>query len=336
MAKLNSTVEKLDHFCSRVQLRFGERRGSLITIFVHGLYLDAAEIERDLAYPQQCLTVEHLERAIRYFQSVGYRFVSPPEIINGLAVDGRHVLLTFDDGYFNNQRALPLMEAHGVPALFFVPARMIRDGTAYWWDELYRTRRRQGRSQEEAFLEIHRHAGRRTAEVQNQFTQELGVREFRAVSDVDRLFTPEELRSLASHPLVFIGNHGCDHEFLPAYSAAEAREAIGESQKIIQEITGKPSLAIAYPVGAYSDEVLRLARDAGLRLGFGTGARKEFVAKLFHGSRNLRLGRHTLWGTGGRSIETQCEFMRSDLHWHFRYRMFIEQLKRRRRRSPAQ
>src|ERR1022692_3145351 len=106
---LNQSAESLDRFCSSLQLRFGERRGSLITIFVHGIFMDAAEIEHNLAYPQQRLTVEHLERAIKYFQSAGYRFVSPAEIINGLDCQGKHVLLTFDDGYFNNQRALPLM-----------------------------------------------------------------------------------------------------------------------------------------------------------------------------------------------------------------------------------
>src|SRR5208282_1174155 len=98
-------------------------------------------------------------------------------------------------------------------------------------------------------------------------SKELGVREFRAVSDLDRLFAPRELREFASHPLVFIGNHGCCHEFLPAYPAAEARRAICQAQQIICEITGKPSLAIGYPFGVYSEQIIQFAREAGLRLG---------------------------------------------------------------------
>jgi peptidoglycan/xylan/chitin deacetylase (PgdA/CDA1 family) len=329
MGTLNSAVETLDRACANIQLRFGERRGRLITIFVHNLFLDASEIERNLAYPQQCLTVGELERALKYFQSVGYRFVSPSEIIQGLNPAGKHVLLTFDDGYFNNQRALPLMESYGVPALFFVPAGMIRDGKAYWLDQVYRTRRQAGRSQVEAFAEIEQQTGRRTEDVEKHFLNELGVREFRAVSDVDRLFTPQELRTFAAHPLVFIGNHGCYHEFLPAYSLAEARRVIVGAQELIQEITGKPSLAIAYPCGAFSNETIALVREAGLRLGFATEARKDGVSRLFEGDRAWQLGRHTLWGSSRIGIEKQCEFMRSDIGLHYRYRRMIDGLKRR-------
>ncbi len=331
--QLNRAVENLDAICSRIQLRAGERRGGLITLMVHSLFWDTAEIERHLVYPQQRLTVGQLDRAIKYFQSVGYRFVSPSEIIKGLDADGKYVLLTFDDGYFNNQRALPLMESHSVPGLFFVPARMIQDGKAYWWDELYRTRRRQGRSQDEVFAEIHHLAGRRTEEVEKKLLTELGVHEFRAVSDVDRLFTSQELKEFASHPLVSIGNHGCWHEFLPAYPAAEARRAIFEAQQIIRDLTGKTPLAIAYPRGGYSDQIIVFARDAGLQLGFAPEIRKEYISRLFQGDRSWRLGRHVLWGVSKWSIETQCELMRSDLGLHCRYRIFMEKLKH--MKSPA-
>jgi peptidoglycan/xylan/chitin deacetylase (PgdA/CDA1 family) len=324
---IDQLVEKLDNICSGIQLRFGELRGGLITLFVHNLFLDATEIGRNLAYPQQCLTVGHLEQTIKYFQSVGYRFVSPTEILAGLDPRGKHVLLTFDDGYFNNLRALPLMEAHGVPGLFFVPAGMIQDGKAHWWDEVYRTGLREGRSLADVLSEIQHQTWRRTNDIEDEFLKKLGLREFRAVSDIDRLFTPHELREFAAHPLVFIGNHGSFHEFLPAYPVQEASRAISQAQQIILEITGKPSLAIAYPVGAYSSQVLKVTRDAGLCLGFGTEARKEYVGKSFQGDRALRLGRHTLEGANQESIESQCARMRSDVGLHTRYRVFLENLK---------
>jgi len=324
---LNQSIQYIDNACSRVQIRIGERRGGLITLFVHNLFLDAAEIELNLAYPQQCLTVSDLERCLKYFQAAGYRFVSPQEIIEGLDPNGRHALLTFDDGYFNNTRALPLMESHGVPALFFVSAGMIQEGKAYWWDQLYQIRRSEGRSQAEAFAEIARQTGRRTDEIEAQFSKELNVRAFRAASDVDRLFTPQELRDFASHPLVSIGNHGCFHEFLPAYPVSEAGQAILRAQQILQEITGKPPLAIAYPYGAYSPEVCRLARQAGLHLGFGTEPRKQYVSSMYDENQRMRWGRQTLMGS--KSIEAQCHLMRSDLTLHSRYRSLVENLKRR-------
>ena len=62
-------------------------------------------------------------------------------------VEGRHVVVTFDDGYRDNlEAAVPLLEELGIPATIFVPTSVI-DGTApyYWyadpppalsWDEL--------------------------------------------------------------------------------------------------------------------------------------------------------------------------------------------------------
>lgn len=50
---------------------------------------------------------------------------------------GRHVLLTFDDGYRDNfELALPVLRSRGVRALFFVVTGFMDHGTTAWWDEI--------------------------------------------------------------------------------------------------------------------------------------------------------------------------------------------------------
>lgn len=50
---------------------------------------------------------------------------------------GRHVLLTFDDGYRDNyDQAFPILQARGVQALFFVTVGFLDDGRVSWWDEI--------------------------------------------------------------------------------------------------------------------------------------------------------------------------------------------------------
>jgi peptidoglycan/xylan/chitin deacetylase (PgdA/CDA1 family) len=66
--------------------------------------------------------------------------VIAPEDVGGLARErrrGRHVLLTFDDGYRDNyQVAYPLLRRHGLTATFFPCVGFLDDARTAWWDEL--------------------------------------------------------------------------------------------------------------------------------------------------------------------------------------------------------
>lgn len=50
----------------------------------------------------------------------------------------RSIVVTFDDGYADNLHALPVLEAHDVPATIFVVSRAVGDPRAFWWDMLTR------------------------------------------------------------------------------------------------------------------------------------------------------------------------------------------------------
>jgi peptidoglycan/xylan/chitin deacetylase (PgdA/CDA1 family) len=234
-------------------------------------------------------------------------------------------MLSFDDGYFNNLRALPLLEKFQVPALFYIPAQLVAEGRAFWWDILYRSHRRAGRSQPEVFADIARRAPARTEDIEQQLARELGVNEFKAVSDTDRLFTPDELRQFAAHPLVRIGNHGCVHEHLTSYPITEAAGRIKKAQILLREMTNQTPQAIAYPYGAWSDAVVRAALEAGLKLGVTTVLQKEYVQRLAKGQQRMQLGRFTVWGDS--DVPRQCRFMRGDLMISARYRGTISRLK---------
>jgi len=323
---LNRAVMTVDHVCSRLQVRMGERRGGLVTLFFHGVFLDEKEITLDLAYPQQRTTLDDMLRIIEYYQAAGYRFISPGDLLREPDPAGRYALLTFDDGYFNNQRMLPLLEKFDVPALFFVPGEMVLTGKAYWWDVLWRSRRGQGASVDTVMAETWNRVGARADKIESEVMTLAGVNELHAVSDTDRLFTAEELAKFAAHPLVSIGNHGCSHECLTAYSSAEAQAILARAQQQLTSITGKVPLAIAYPYGFLSPSVVAACRTVGLKLGFTTEAWKHYFPTKSAADDLFKIGRCTIWSD--RPLEPQCELTRADLQWHAKYRSFIERRKR--------
>jgi len=109
-------------------LSAAREEGSLLCFLFHGLFEGGEELRSGELDPQQGITVEMFRAFLGHFHEQGYGFVSPRQILEGLQPSGRHILLTFDDGYFNNVRALPMMEEFNAPAVFFVSSDHVREG----------------------------------------------------------------------------------------------------------------------------------------------------------------------------------------------------------------
>src|SRR5208282_2140101 len=64
--------------------------------------------------------------------------IPPEEIMDAVhARSGRHVMLTFDDGYRDNYEiAFPLLRSYGVHAVFFLATGYLDAPRAPWWDDI--------------------------------------------------------------------------------------------------------------------------------------------------------------------------------------------------------
>jgi peptidoglycan/xylan/chitin deacetylase (PgdA/CDA1 family) len=119
------------------------------------------------------------------------------------------------------------------------------------------------------------------------------------------------LREFARHPLVRIGNHTANHAILTNYPDAEARAQVERAQEWLRAELRVEPVAIAYPNGGSNDAVVKVCREAGLKLGFTVRPRKTRLPVGAGGDGMLRIGRFTPHGEG--EIETQCRAYRSDL-----------------------
>jgi peptidoglycan/xylan/chitin deacetylase (PgdA/CDA1 family) len=296
---------KLADSCLRV---FPPAQGLLIFVF-HSLFESAEEISREQMDPQQAVTVEMFRCLVADLRDHGYRFVSPENIVSGLDPGKRYAMLTFDDGYANNLRALPTLEEFQAPAVFFISSNYVLTGKPFWWDFLYRESRRRGDAGTK--LEAARTALKRlrTCDAEEQVIAEFGGAAFQTVSDLDRPLTLAELVTLSRHPMAHIGNHTADHAILTNYPYAEGREQILETQAALQEMTGRVPAILAYPNGNVSKQVLKAAQEAGLRLGVTVRAGINAIPSTLSETRALLLKRYLLWGT--RDLAAQCRVARS-------------------------
>ena len=154
-----------------------------------------------------------------------------------------------------------------------------------------------------------------TERIEAELGHRFGAEAFRPRGDIDRPFTPAELRDFAREPFVHLGNHTANHAILTNYAPDQARRQIEAAQESLAEMTGVRPTSIAYPNGAFSRPIVEACDDLGLRVGFTVRPVKNAligVGGIADGGlpANLRLGRFMLEGDS--SFATQCRTYRSD------------------------
>ena len=308
---MKRAVRRFDDVLARLSLPAATENGRLLSFVFHGLFESRAELEAGSIDPQQGITVEMLREVILHFQSKGYDFTTPEAMVAGLSNQKKYILLTFDDGYFNNVRALPVMEEFDVSAVFFISTDHVRYARAFWWDVIFRELRKRGRSETAIVNSISTLKCIKTEDIEFKLSREFGESALLPISDLDRPFTSSELRDFATHRLVRLGNHTKGHAILTNYSPAEVRQQIEGAQDAIREMTGKIPQIIAYPNGNTNCAISGTARDLGLQLGVIAHEGKNQLPLDIESPTAMNLKRFHLWGNS--SIESQCRACRSDL-----------------------
>lgn len=82
-------------------------------------------------------TGDGFDKQVRYLKA-NFDVIGPDEIPDAVTSRrGRHVLVTFDDGYLDNYTvAFPILKSNGVKAAFFITTGFIDEPRLPWWDEI--------------------------------------------------------------------------------------------------------------------------------------------------------------------------------------------------------
>ncbi len=302
-----------------------KEQNALNTYLFHALFLNKEELTKNQADPQQQVTVDVFRRFVAYHKNKGYTFVSPVDVLNGLDPEKKYIMITFDDGYYNNLRALPVLEEFNVPALFFISANHVRNGKAFWWDVAYREGKKAGMTDAAISIEKEYLLTLTDDAIDSHLISKYGIDCLTPISETDRPLTPDELNKFAQHPLVHIGNHTCDHAVLPNYTTAGIKEQISQAQDILEDIVGYRPVTIAYPCGEYNDKVLEVCQQEGIKLGITVHHAKNFNPQLYEMKNLLTLNRFTIWGN--EDLISQCNFYRSDYHMLDKMKKVLKKIK---------
>jgi peptidoglycan/xylan/chitin deacetylase (PgdA/CDA1 family) len=233
-------------------------------------------------------TADTFERQMRHLAE-HYAVIEPHDILaalDGSRLPERAVLITFDDAYRDFRTvAWPILRRHGLPATLFVPTGFPgAPERRVWWDRLglavaaYPSsvlpntpigplsvgepaqRRRSLRRLKDALLLIPHDEAVEWVERICRCTDEVNTPDTAVLSW-------DDIRALAKQG-VTLGAHTRNHPVLTRVSSEVAGSEIRGSCDDIYRETGITPFALAYPAGFHDDFVVRLAHDAGVRLGF--------------------------------------------------------------------
>jgi hypothetical protein len=194
--------------------------------------------------------------------------------------------ISFDDGYENNyMHAFPVLQRHGLKAIFFVTTgRIDRKVQHFWFDRLDCLLCRV--STEDVTGELRKldpslHALRdanirlyfktlpalRQSEILDRLEQQFGNAEIASENrTIFESMSWDQVRSMASAGMT-IGSHTASHQILSAVGSAQVYAEVLSSRQRIQDETGQDCWCFSYPNGERRD-FRPLDQQAILRAGY--------------------------------------------------------------------
>lgn len=207
--------------------------------------------------------------------------------------EGFRFIITFDDGYFdNNAYAKDILESADAPATFFVSSSNIGMDREFWWDDLERlvlipeklpsgltletpngrltwqldgsppgdktwnvTLKRGVGERQRLYLELHALLKPLAPCAQNDILDQLAkwTGEGKRARSSHRLMTSDEVASLSHGRHIEIGSHSSHHQQMSTLTWGEKRKAVEVSKQELEEIIGKRITSFSYPFGGKGD-----------------------------------------------------------------------------------
>jgi peptidoglycan/xylan/chitin deacetylase (PgdA/CDA1 family) len=253
--------------------RIGDGAGSP---FDHDLWsASAEELDRQVAFLREHFDVVH-PKDVPELQRRGR---------------GRHVLITFDDGYRDNyELAFPVLRRHGVPAAFFVATGFLDAPRVPWWDEIAWMVRRStraglpacaylpdpvdlGADRERAIPYLLRIYKRLPDDRTGAYIDWLadGTGSGRCHDDASTMWMSWEMVRELHAAGMAVGGHTVNHPVLARLDRAGQESEITTCARRIREQLGETMRWFAYPVGgldAFNEHTRAALSAAGVELAF--------------------------------------------------------------------
>jgi len=270
--------------------RLNKNLGMIIVL--HRVVPSMCDLSSDplLRHRSIAITVESLDRAIQYFNSKGYTFVSLSQLekcLTNHVKNKKFISFTFDDGYRDNfLYAYPLMKKYKVPFTIYLTTGLPDHSQCLWWfyledwietgtpinfdfmDNRFSFRCQNNQDKRDAFAKLAIYLENTSTETQARFISEILGPRFGDPIEKTRIYSMnwEQIRFLSRDPLATIASHGIFHSNLTSLTTLELEKNLIHSKIRIEQEIDQPVVHFAYPFGhirAFNENVMRTVKRSG-------------------------------------------------------------------------
>lgn len=231
-----------------------------------------------------------------------YGFAAPDEFEN--TKDDKRVVLTFDDGFEDNYtNALPILQAYGIPALFFIATETIYTQRETWCNELIRIIL-EGNEYPDYFrfeenceirlfptetveqrIDLYHYfrnimlglSAEKREDIFDLLKTWANTNRYPART-THRMMSREQISDLSIKENVYIGCHTVTHPSLGLLTKEQQYYEILQSKKTLEEIIGKRVDQFAYPFGGindYSITTINILESLNFKRAYSTTFKKK-------------------------------------------------------------
>jgi peptidoglycan/xylan/chitin deacetylase (PgdA/CDA1 family) len=228
----------------------------LIILGIHGIFRFIYQQRRLTVILYHDIDPDSFENQIKYLIK-NYTIIDLGElqrilIDQTLKIPKRAILVTFDDGHAGNYKLLSVFKKYKIRPVIFLTSQLIGTYTPFWFMMPFKD------TAEMQMLMLVPDPERRIY-LKDHFGE---IKE----SETPQALSLEMIREMI--PYVDYGSHTVDHPCLINCSDEDAWFQIQHSKKMITEITNQVVNTIAYPNGDFKEREIKMARQAGYKLGF--------------------------------------------------------------------
>jgi peptidoglycan/xylan/chitin deacetylase (PgdA/CDA1 family) len=213
-------------------------------------------------------------------------------VLQGIPLAADSVIITFDDGYYDNYRvAWPILAKYGVPATFFLSTGYLGTGRVKWEDRLaYLVKRstattwrvnsgqtnasshfdlQDERSRQRTLYRLAHLLGALPEAERDSLLGELEAQAHVALTGRERerlMLSWEDVREMAAQPGICLGAHTVGHPHLARLAMPEMAYEIAESKRQLENVLQRAVRFFSYPYGDgpdYDQRSVALVRASG-------------------------------------------------------------------------
>jgi peptidoglycan/xylan/chitin deacetylase (PgdA/CDA1 family) len=196
------------------------------------------------------ICINDLELFVDYFLGKGVSFINSRNLLDK-NLSKINILLSFDDGYYNNHLLLDLIAKYNIPVEIFVSTYFVETQKMFWWDILYNVKQNPESLKKLDSFEIIKIS-------EKLFREDM-------YSDINRPFSKKELIEFSTNKNVLIGNHTNFHTICNEINRGTFFDDVVIAQEKLTSWLNYKPISFAFPNGdllkGYEDINNKLAKE---------------------------------------------------------------------------